>query len=407
MRTNIRRILLIAAVLLFVVGIWQQKPTTNENTLMPTATPETVRPTESVAPIPTPTPTPEPQISKAEEILNSMTLREKIYQLFIVAPETLSGTGTIQNATSSLKSGIENYPVGGIIYFGDNIVSKSQVKKMIADTATYAKIPMFFSTDQEGGSIARLKQNVGFPIFKDMYEYKDEGTATAYENAKTIASNMAALGFNLDFAPVADVWSNKENTVIGKRAYSDDFYEAADLVSSAVRGFNDGGVICTLKHFPGHGATYADTHKTVAVVSKTKEELNQAEIIPFKEGINVGADMVMVGHLLVEKIDSQNVATISSAVITDYLKNEIGYDGLVITDALNMGAVAQMYGSGELCVRAIEAGVDILLMPPKLREAAAGIESAITSGRLSEERINESVKKILELKLKRGIIITE
>ncbi len=431
MNINLRRILLIVTVLLFGVGIFHQfagdvpdvpktntvgdvherpenngssetaEPCENDNTntvgeeLAPPAN-DTNIVGEGLAPL-----------AKAEEILATMTLREKLYQMFIVAPESLAGTGTVQSATSALKGGIEKYPVGGIIYFKDNFVSKAQTQKMLSDTAKVGKIPMFFSTDQEGGSIARLKENVGFPIFKDMYEYKDEGIETAYMNAKTIAQNMAALGFNLDFAPVADVWSNKQNTVIGKRAYSDDFTEAATLVSSAVRGFKDGGIICTLKHFPGHGATYADTHKTVAVVPKTKAELNNTETLPFKSGIDAGADMVMVGHLLVKEIDSQNVATVSKAVITDYLRGEIGYNGIVITDALNMGAVAQMYSSGELCTRAVEAGVDILLMPTDLRAAAAGIESAISSGRISEERINESVKKILDLKLKYGIIITK
>ncbi len=424
MNINLRRILLIVTVLLFAAGIIHQfaldVPETNittntvgEGLAPPAKDTNTVGDDAHIVPQSNNTntvgeglapPETSPYTAKAEQILATMTLREKLYQMFIVAPESLAGTGTVQSATSALKGGIEKYPVGGIIYFKDNLVSKSQTKKMLLDTAKIGKIPMFFSTDQEGGSIARLKENVGFPIFKDMFEYKHEGKKTAYENAKTIASNMAELGFNLDFAPVADVWSNKQNTVIGKRAYSDDFAEAADLVASAVRGFKDGGIICTLKHFPGHGATYADTHKTVAVVPKTKAELNSSETLPFRSGIAAGAELVMVGHLLVEKIDSQNVATLSRAVITDYLKGEIGFDGLVITDALNMGAVSQMYSSGELCTRAVEAGVDILLMPTDLRAAAAGIESAISSGRISEERINESVKKILDLKLKYGII---
>lgn len=342
--------------------------------------------------------------AKAEEILAEMTLREKLYQMFIVTPDTLSGETGTKSVTSALKNGIKTFPVGGIIFFPENIESAKQLKNMIKKADKQSEIPMFFSTDQEGGMVARLKENVNFPIFKNMYKYKDMGEGTAYENAKTIAVNMAELGFNLDFAPVADVWTNKENTVIGERAYSDDYTVAAKLVESAVRGFNDGGIICTVKHFPGHGDTYADTHQNLAYVSKTKEQLINQELLPFKSGIQAGAGMVMAGHLVVPEIDNQNPATLSKAVLTDFLKNELGYEGIIITDALNMGAVANMYSSGQLCAMAVKAGVDILLMPTQLRAGAAGIESAVLSGEISEERINESVLKILKLKIKRGII---
>lgn len=341
---------------------------------------------------------------KANKILARMTLREKLYQMFIVTPDTLSGEKNIKDFTPLLKKGIDAYPVGGIIFFAGNIESSKQVKNLIEECNLQSEIPMFFATDQEGGMVARLKENVNFPIFRNMYKYKDMGEATAYENAKTIAVNMAELGFNLDFAPVADVWTNKENTVIGERAYSDDYVQAAFLIENAVKGFNDGGVICTLKHFPGHGNTYADTHKNLAYVSKTKEQLLNEELLPFKSGIKAGADMVMAGHLIVPEIDKENPATLSKALLTDLLKEDLGYEGIIITDALNMGAVANMYSSGQLCKMAVKAGVDILLMPIQLRAGAAGIESAVLSGEISEERINESVLKILKLKIKRGII---
>ncbi|MBQ9097014.1 MAG: glycoside hydrolase family 3 protein [Clostridia bacterium] len=368
--------------------------------------PEAPQPEPVISPSPQVTQVPDekPVLSRVDEILGSMTLREKLYQMFIVAPDMLAGEDNVQSLTPALKERLETFPVGGLVYFSENISSTNQIKTLIAETAKISEIPMFVAVDQEGGKVARLKENAGFPLFENMYEYKDMGTDTAYENAKTIAENMATLGFNLDFAPVADVWSNKENTVIGKRAYSDDFEQAGVLVSSAVKGFHDGGIICTLKHFPGHGSTYQDSHDTPAYITKTKEEIDKTEILPFKAGIEAGADIVMVGHLTVSDIDGNVPATVSKAFVTDYLKNELGFNGLVITDALNMGAVANMYEPGDLAVKAVKAGVDILLMPMRLRLAAAGIEEAVLNGEISEQRINESVRKILELKLKYGII---
>ena len=397
MKTNFKRLLffviiiavIVTVVLLVKPGAPQSEPV--------------ISPSPQVTDVPA-EPEKNPISSRADEILAGMTLREKLYQMFIVTPDKLAGENSVQSLTPALKERLETFPVGGIIYMSENVSSANQIKELIKAADTVAEIPMFASVDQEGGSVARLKENVGFPIFKNMYEYKEEGEETARKNALTIAENMAALGFNLDFAPVADVWSNKENAVIGKRAYSDDFDEAARLVASAVKGFHDGGIICTLKHFPGHGSTYQDSHLEPAYIKKTKEEIEKEEILPFKAGIEASADVVMVGHLTVDDIDGNVPATVSKAFVTDYLKNEIGFDGLVITDALNMEAVAEMYEPGELAAKAVKAGVDVLLMPVRLRLAAAGIEEAVLNGEISEERINESVRKILELKIKYGII---
>lgn len=397
MKTNFKKLLFFVIIIAVIAAA----------VLLIKPAPQKADPIVSPSPVPTQSavvPEENPVLSRADEILSEMTLREKLYQMFIVTPDMLAGEKYVKNMTPALKEGLETFPVGGMIYMGENVSSAEQIKKMISETAKISEIPMFVSVDQEGGGVARLKENVGFPIFDSMYDYKDEGTDTAYKNAKTIAENLVKLGFNLDFAPVADVWSNKENTVIGKRAYSDDFREAAELVASAVKGFNDGGVICTLKHFPGHGSTYQDSHKEPAYIKKSKQELEKEELLPFKAGMNAGVDVIMAGHLTVWGIDDTQPATVSKAVLTDYLRGELGYDGLIITDALNMGAVAGMYEPGEIAVKAVKAGIDVLLMPVRLRASAAGIESAVLNGEISEERINESVRKILEIKLKHGII---
>ena len=343
-------------------------------------------------------------IYSLDNVLQDMSLKEKVCQLFIVAPEAISGQDATTDISQEFNDGYSNLPVGGIILFAKNILNREQVKKLLSDLENIGNIPMFLSVDQEGGTVARLNENVDFPIFDNMYNYRDDGTDTAYQNSKTIADELRQLGFNLDFAPVADVWSNPDNTIIGKRAYSDDFNQAADLVSSAVKGFSDGNIISTLKHFPGHGDTSVDTHNDIAFVKKTKEQLNEQEIIPFKAGINSGAEMVMVGHLVICDIDPEKPATISRAVISDYLKDELGYNGIVISDAFNMSAVSKEYSSGELAVMGLDAGLDIILMPENLNEAVDAVINAIEVGTLSEERINESVIKILKLKEKYGLL---
>lgn len=358
--------------------------------------------TSTPEPTPEPTPTPDPVKVRAEELLSGMTLREKLCQLMIVRPEVLTGESPVTAAGETTRLALETYPVGGLIYSVDNLVTQEQTREMITNTQSYSKLPLFISADEEGGNVGRLMYKLGTTWVNSMYSYKDEGADTAYDNAKTIGTDMVSCLFNTDFAPVADVWTNPENTVIGDRAYSDDFEQAAELVASAVRGFTDAGVICCLKHFPGHGDTSTDTHEGAAVVSKSLDELRAGEFLPFVSGIEAGADMVMMGHITVTLVDPEP-ATISKAIITDVLRGELGWDGVVISDSLDMGALAG-YDNGEVCVKFLEAGGDILLGIPDIETALTALEAAVTDGRLTESRIDESVQRVLELKISHGII---
>ena len=358
--------------------------------------------TPEPTPTPTPEPTPDPVQVKAEELLSGMTLREKLCQLMIVRPETLTGESPVTAAGETTRLALESYPVGGLIYSVDNLVTQEQTREMITNTQSCSEIPLFISADEEGGNVGRLMYKLGTTWVNDMYSYKDMGEDTAYANAYTIGSDMVSCLFNTDFAPVADVWTNPENTVIGDRAYSDDFNQASELVAAAVRGFTDAGVVCCVKHFPGHGDTSTDTHEGAAVVDKSLDELRAGELLPFESGIEVGVDMVMVGHITVTAVDDEP-ATISKAVITDLLREELGWDGVVITDSLDMGALAG-YDNGEVCVKFLEAGGDILLGVPDIEAALTALETAVTDGRLTEQRIDESVQRVLELKIAHGII---
>lgn len=338
-----------------------------------------------------------------EKTLEDMNIHDKVCQMMFVTPEELTGEDDVTVAGEATEQALNEYPVGGIIYFAHNFDTVDQTREMIDNTQKYSHIGLFIATDEEGGMVNRLMDTLGTTYIDSMYEYKDQGTETAYENARTIATDMSGLGFNLDFAPVADVWSNPDNTVIGERAYSDDYSQAAELVSSAVKGFADGGVICTLKHFPGHGDTEEDSHYGSAYVNRTRQEIMADEMQPFKAGIDAGAELVMVGHLTVPDID-ELPATLSHKIATDMLRGDMGFEGVAITDSMEMESITDNYGVGDSAVMAVQAGMDMLLQPADLESAVSAIETAVENGDITENRIDESVRRILTIKAERGLL---
>ncbi|MCL2826741.1 MAG: hypothetical protein FWD72_04985, partial [Eggerthellaceae bacterium] len=273
------------------------------------------------------------------DMVGSMTLREKVCQMLIVTPESITGAGLVTDADAALQGALEEYPVGGLILFQANIVDEGQITSFNAAAQAFAPTPLFISVDEEGGRVARVADALGVYSLEPMLSYQDDGDQVAFDNAKTIADVLGRYGFNTDFAPDSDVWSNPDNTVIGDRAYSTDFGVAATLVAAAVRGFHAGNIVCALKHFPGHGDTSEDSHDTAAIVYKSLTDLQGSEFKPFEAGIGAGADMVMVGHIIVPDIDSLP-ATLSTAVVTGVLRGDLGYGGVVITDSLAMGGIA-------------------------------------------------------------------
>ena len=293
--------------------------------------------------------------------------------------------------------------MGGLIYDRSNLESREQAEAMLATVQSYAKIPLLLTCDEEGGRVNRLMGTIGTTYIGPMLDYRDQGAEKAAENARIIAGDLLSVGFNADLAPVADVWSNPQNTVIGDRAYSNDFAQAAELVAAAVEGFHQGGAACALKHFPGHGDTSADSHNGSVYIRKPLDQIRREELLPFQAGIDAGADMVMIGHLIVTEV-SQEPALFSPEIVTDLLRRELGFSGVVITDGLQMKAMTDHYSSGEIALGALRAGVDLLLCPESLEEAVDALLSAVESGELTEERIDESVLRILTMKENRGIL---
>ena len=285
------------------------------------------------------------QAAMVKQYISTMTLWEKVCQMIIADPENLVTTHDVTKVDAEMKRALADYPVGGIMLKSRNIESKKQLKKFLKNLQKQSEIALFLAVDEEGGNVSRVLSNLGNReggTIDPMYEYKDDGTDTAFENARELGSNLAYYGFNLDFAPVADVWSNPKNTVIGKRAYSDDYEQAAELIPYAVEGFHAGGVMCTLKHFPGHGDTVEDSHYGTAYVRGTLQELETQEFVPFRAGIRAGADCVMIGHLVVPDISDQP-ADLSETLVTDCLRNELAFHGLIITDSFQMEAITDHY----------------------------------------------------------------
>lgn len=344
---------------------------------------------------------------EAGEILESMTLEEKVCQLFMITPEALTGVGTVVQAGTSTKNAIDQYPVGGLIYFSQNLQDPGQTRTMLANTQQYAKertgFPIFLSVDEEGGQVARVGSNSAFGVEKigNMSDVGSRGdTQEAYEVGSTIGAYLSDLGFNMDAAPDTDVLTNPNNQVVKYRSFSSDPQLVTEMAASELRGLNEQGIIGMYKHFPGHGGTTDDSHEGYAYVDDTLEELKSGAFVPFQDGIDNGIQVIMVSHISCPNVTGDNTpATLSKMMITDILRNDMGFDGMVITDAMNMGAITAQYSSSEAAVAALNAGVDMLLMPEDFQSAYQGVLGAVKDGTVSEERIDESVRRILELKL--------
>lgn len=345
---------------------------------------------------------------KAEKILSSMTLEEKVNQMFFITPEALTGVDCVVAAGEQTKSSLETHPVGGIIYFGQNITGEKQTKEMIANIKKYGKdvckVPLFIGIDEEGGTVARLgnSDTVNVKKVDNMSVIGKSGDIkNAYKAGDTIGKYLSDYGFNIDFAPDADVLTNSQNQVVKDRSFGSNPKLVSQMALEVSKGLNDNGIYSCFKHFPGHGATKDDTHEGFAYTDKTYEELSKSELVPFVDAINNNADFIMVGHISVPQVvGDKTPASISSVIINDILKGRLGYKGIVITDSLSMGALTNIYQSDEIAVRAVNAGVDVLLMPQNFNQAYNGLLNAVNSGKINEKIIDESVLKIIEKKLK-------
>ena len=354
------------------------------------------------------TETTESETETETEPSDALTLEQKVGQLFIVRPDALDPSQEsdqvndadedgVTEVTDTMKEMLAKYPVGGVCQFGKNITDPDQIIRFNQDLQSISEIPMFIAVDEEGGRVARLANNDTFdlPKYESAAAVGTSGdTSNALEMGQTIGSYLKKYGFNLDFAPDADVNTNPDNPVIGTRAFSSDAQTAADMVGAAAGGLREEGILPTLKHFPGHGDTAEDSHTSLAVSYKSLEELQACEFLPFQADSGVHA--VMIGHIAVPNVTGNDTpASLCEEMVNMVPDKE---NTLIITDSLSMQAITDAHPSGKVAVMAFEAGCDILLMPEDLEAAYDAILEAVQNGTISEERLDNSVNKILYYK---------
>lgn len=339
-----------------------------------------------------------------ESSISEMPLKDKVAGLFMITPEALTGTDTVIRAGDTTREKLDECPVGGLIYFSRNIKDANQLKEMLQNTRSFSRYSIFLGVDEEGGMVSRVAQNGLADNVGNMADIGAAGdVAAAQEVGVQIGSYLSEYGFNMDFAPVADVII-EGNSTIGERSFGSDSNLVASMASAVVEGIQSTEVSACLKHFPGLGDTTEDTHGGIASTEKSLEDFTAVDFPVYQAGIAAGVDCVMVSHLSAPNVTGDNTpASLSEKMITEILRGQLGYQGIVITDAMDMAAITDYYTADQAAVMAIQAGADMILMPEDFEAAYNGVLDAINNGAIMEERINESLRRIYRVKKKNAL----
>lgn len=348
----------------------------------------------------------DPALEAARLYLNEMTLEEKVWQLFIVSADELTGRFGLETVGEEEGAMLREKPVGGVILYEANIYTAEQVTSLLSGLQGYSGIPLLTGIAAEGSDDQGLYRFGIAQAYEDMAVYGENGDATAVHTmGAELGASLSAVGFNLNLAPVADVLIEEYNQEVGDRSFGAEAETVAQMVTELIAGLHEGGVLSCVKHFPGLASTTGNTEYGTAISERTVQELWGAELLPFQAGIGAGTDLVMVSHITLPNITGDNApASLSAAIVNNLLRSELGFEGPVITDSLSKSAITSFYSSGEAAVLALQAGCDILLEPQDLTEAVEGILNAVEDGTLTEERINTSVLRILLLKYENHIM---
>lgn len=371
-------------------------------------------------------PSEEASASREDELLSSMSLREKLEQMIIIDVRTWNGSDFTEMNEEAAQL-FQDYHFGGVILFSENYSDAAGTAGLILSMQQLNQASggygMFIGIDQEGGVVCRLKDGTSMP--GNMALAASGNPDHAEQAAEVIGEELSVLGINTDFAPDADVNSNPANPVIGVRSFSEDPETAGTYALAYQKGLNQNNIIACWKHFPGHGDTSEDSHTSLPSVDKSLAELEKTELVPFLMGIDSGIEMVMSAHIqfpeeeretAVSQKDGREIvlpASLSHAILTDYLRGTMKYEGVITTDSLQMDAIAQNFTKEDAARLAIQAGADILLMPiamsgkdsiDQMNQYLDSLEAMVKDGTISEEQIDESVLRILKLKQSRGIL---
>ncbi|WP_347548647.1 glycoside hydrolase family 3 N-terminal domain-containing protein [Pseudalkalibacillus hwajinpoensis] len=352
-----------------------------------------------------------------QNAINGMTIEEKVGQMLMPDYRNWNGKN-VTEMLPEIEAQVKKYHLGGVILFRENVVTTEQTTKLVSDYQEASeKYGLLMTIDQEGGIVTRLQSGTDMPGNMALGATRSEEIAQNVGHA--IGEELSSLGINMNFAPVMDVNNNPDNPVIGVRSFGEDPELVANLGIAYTKGLQETGVAATAKHFPGHGDTAVDSHLGLPEVPHDKERLMEVELYPFQQAMEAGIDAIMTAHVTFPKIDDTKVisqkdgteislpATLSHKVLTELMREEMGYEGVITTDAMNMRAIQDHFGAVDAAIRAVKAGTDIVLMPVGLAEVAGGLLDAVETGEISEERIEASVDRILTLKVKRGVIKSE
>ncbi|MCH6265360.1 beta-N-acetylhexosaminidase [Neobacillus citreus] len=338
------------------------------------------------------------------KVISNMSVDEKIGQMILAG---ISGTTMDTNAQKLLSQ----FHVGGIIFFKNNFETPEQTVQLVNQLKTdnISNLPLFLSADQEGGRVTRLPGGLtNFPPNGQIGQVNDP--EFSYKVGTLLGQELKEFGLNLDFAPVLDINSNPNNPVIGDRSFGNNSEIVSKLGIQTMKGIQSQNVIPTIKHFPGHGDTSVDSHLDLPIVNKSLKELKQLELIPFERAIDDGADVVMVAHILLPELDKTNPASMSKAVMTDLLRKQLSFRGVIITDDMTMGAITEHFDIGKAAVESVKAGSDIILIGHDYNNVVkitSSLKKAVENGEISEQRLNESIERIIQLKRKYSITDTK
>lgn len=332
---------------------------------------------------------------RVEEMIEGMTLEDKVAGLFIVTPESITGVSAATKAGDGTRKALEKYAVGGLIYFAKNIKNADQFKEMIAATKDMTRYELFYAIDEEGGKVARLgNSGLGTKVEAAGTVGAAGDVDAAYNMGVVLADNLVSTGLNLNLAPVADITVG-DKSFIGDRSFGSDPITVGEMVAAVVQGLHSRDVSATLKHFPGIGSTTQDPHAGLASTDRTEEQFRSEEFVVFKAGIDAGADMIMISNIAAPALTGNDLPCVfSEKVVTDILRKELEFDGVIITDAMDMSVVSSYYGADEAAIMALKAGCDMILMPENFEKAYNGVLDAVKNGTIAEERINDSLKRI-------------